>query len=163
MTAQLGAAATAPGGAIVLAGTLNDGPSQLGGAPGTQIGHSTIAVLRLGASCPPRDTRAPAVSLACSAGCRRVTGVALDDPIGRGVRRVLLGVARRAGARCTAWNGRRFSAVACAKAALRLIAVPVVRGAFRSPPLAPGSSIVRVVAVDGAGNRSPVAVRRVTR
>jgi uncharacterized delta-60 repeat protein len=163
VTAQLGAAATTPGGAIVLAGTLNDGPSQLGGAPGTQIGHYAIAVLRLQATCPPVDTRPPAVSLACSAACRRVTGVALDDPIGRGVRRVLLGVARRTGGMCTAWNGRRFTRVACTKAALRLVAVPAVRGAFRSPPLAPGSSIVRVVAIDRAGNRSPVAVRRVTR
>jgi uncharacterized delta-60 repeat protein len=163
VTAQLGAAATTPGGAIVLVGTLNDGPSQLGGAPGTQIGHSAIAVLRLQAACPSVDTRPPAVSLTCSSGCRRVTGVALDDPVGRGVRRVLLGVERRAGGTCSAWNGRRFTAVACTKAALRLVAVPVVRGAFRSPPLAPGSSIVRVVAVDRAGNRSPVAVRRVTR
>jgi uncharacterized delta-60 repeat protein len=163
VTAQLGAAAIAPGGAIVLVGTLNDGPSQLGGAPGTQIGNYTIAALRLQATCPAVDTRPPAVALTCSSGCRRVTGLALDDPVGGGVRRVLLGVERRAGGTCSAWNGRRFTAVACGKAPLRLVAVPVVRGAFRSPSLGAGSSIVRVVAVDRAGNRSPVVVRRVTR
>ena len=74
VTAQLGAAAPAPGGAIVLVGTLNDGPSQLGGAPGTQIGHYAIAVLRLQATCPAVDIRPPAVVLRCSSGCRRDRG-----------------------------------------------------------------------------------------
>jgi len=105
----------------------------------------------------------PAVTLRCAGPCRRVAGAAIDDPIGRGVQRVLLGIERIAGGRCEAWNGRRFAVLACASAAGRLIDARVRRGAFRTPPLGSGSFIVRAVAIDGAGNRSRVAVRRVSR
>ncbi|HEY3613517.1 MAG TPA: hypothetical protein VGK92_07425 [Gaiellales bacterium] len=163
MVGRLGAVAFAPGGAVVLMGTLLDGTIDTVGRPGTTVARSAIGVLRLQGACPPVDTRPPAVSLHCSAGCRRVRGTALDDPVGRGVRRVLLGVERRAGTACTVWDGRRFRPLACARAAARLVAVALVRGAFRSPPLGAGAWVVRAVAVDRAGNRSPVAVRRVSR
>ncbi len=103
------------------------------------------------------------MTLTCSAGCAHVTGAALDDPVGHGVRRVLLGVERIAGSGCAAWNGRRFARVACTGAAARLVAVPLLRGAFRTPPFGSGRFVVRAVAIDGAGNRSRIAVRRVRR
>ena len=159
--AAFAALALMPGGAIVLAGTAADGPTVVGGA--TQVGYNAIAVARLLATCPIADARPPAVTLTCTAGCRRVAGTALDDPVGRGVRRVLLGVVRIAGTTCRAWNGRRFAATACGRAAGRLVAVPLARGAFRTPALRPGRYVVRAVAVDRAGNRSRVAVRRFVR
>ena len=162
-TAALGVVALAPGGAVVLAGSATDGPVTIGGAPGMQVGATAVVVAQVLATCPQVDATPPAVVLACTAGCRRVSGTALDDPVGSGVRRVLLGVEQRTGPRCRAWNGRRFAALACSRAPSRLVAVPVVRGAFRSPPLPAGSVIVRVVAVDRAGNRSPIATRRVSR
>ena len=103
------------------------------------------------------------MTLACAGACRRVAGAALDDPIGRGVRRVLLGIERIAGGRCEAWNGRRFTALPCGRAAARLIDARLVQGAFRTPPLGSGRFVVRAVAIDGAGNRSRIAVRRVSR
>ena len=66
-------------------------------------------------------------------------------------------------ARCEAWNGRRFTALPCGRAAARLIDARLVHGAFRTPPLGSGRFIVRAVAIDGAGNRSRIAVRRVSR
>jgi uncharacterized delta-60 repeat protein len=155
------ALALLPGGAVVLAGSAADGPVVVGGV--TQSGNVAIAVARLVAACPVADSRPPAVALTCSAGCRRVTGTALDDPVGRGVRRVLLGVQRIAGTACQAWDGRRFAPIACGRAATRLVAVPLARGAFRTPALRPGRYVVRAVAVDRAGNRSPLAVRRFVR
>jgi len=41
--------------------------------------------------------------------------------------------------------------------------VPLVRGAFHTPPLGGGRSIVRAVGIDGAGNRSRAQVLRVNR
>jgi hypothetical protein len=76
---------------------------------------------------------------------------------------VLLGVERISAARCQAWNGRQFVRVACARAATRLVAVPLTRGAFRTPLLARGRWILRAVAIDGAGNRSRIQVLRVNR
>jgi len=157
----LGSVALTAGGAIVLAGGATFGPPSVGAGP---LPHYALAAARITASCPITDSTRPTVTLACNAGCRRVVGVALDDPVGRGVRRVLLGIQRTAGTRCEAWNGRRFSKIACRKAATRLVAVAVAPGgAFRSPPLGRGRYVVRAVVVDGAGNRSAVAVRRATR
>jgi uncharacterized delta-60 repeat protein len=159
--AQLGFFAFAPTGAVLLGGSAVDGPSVVGGP--SPSGHYSIALARLTAACPVVDASPPAVMLTCAAGCKRVIGSALDDPVGRGVRRVLLGVERVSGRSCQAWNGRRFIPLACARAATRLVAVPLVRGAFRTPPLARGRSIVRAVAIDGAGNRSRPQVLRVQR
>jgi uncharacterized delta-60 repeat protein len=161
--AALDAVALEPGGAVVLAGSATDGPVTIGGAPGTQIGATSIVVAKVLATCPQVDAKPPTVVLTCAAGCRRVSGSALDDPIGSGVRRVLLGIEQRRGRRCRAWNGRRFAALPCSRAPSRLVAVPVVGGTFRSPPLPAGSCVVRAVAVDGAGNRSRIATRKVTR
>ena len=149
--------AFAPGGRLVLAGGVNDGPSVIGGA--TQVGHSAIALARVAASCPIVDSRPPTVGLTCTTSCRRLRGTALDDPVGGGVRRVLLGVEQIDGSRCTAWNGRRFAALPCGQAAKRLVAVPLVRGVFRIPPLAKGHFVVRAEAVDRAGNRSRTVLR----
>jgi hypothetical protein len=128
-----------------------------------QVGNNAIAVARVLAACPIADSRPPSVALMCTAGCRRVAGTALDDPVGRGVRRVLLGVERIVGKTCQAWDGRRFAPTACGRAATRLVAVPIKRGAFRTPALRPGRYVVRAVAVDRAGNRSPLALRRFVR
>ena len=149
------------GGAVVLAGGIADGPTTMGGA--TQVGNSVIAVARVLASCPITDTTPPAVTLTCSDGCRRVAGTALDDPVGHGVRRVLLGIERMTPARCEAWNGRRFTALPCGRAAAMLIPAALTRGEFRTPPLGSGQFVVRAVAVDRDGNRSRLAVRRVSR
>jgi uncharacterized delta-60 repeat protein len=148
-------------GSLLLSGTAADGPIVIGGA--AQSGTTALAVARIAASCPIADTTRPTVTLACAGACRRVAGAALDDPIGRGVRRVLLGIERIAGGRCEAWNGRRFTALPCARAASRLINAPLVRGAFRTPPLGSGRFVVRAVAIDGSGNRSRVVLRRVSR
>jgi uncharacterized delta-60 repeat protein len=153
--------ALAPGGSVVLAGTAADGPITIGGS--TQVGNTSIAVARVHAPCPIVDTTPPAVTLACTAGCRRVTGAALDDPVGRGIRRVLLGIERVAGAQCEAWNGRRFTPLRCGRAAALLVATRLTHGAFRSPPLGAGHFVARAVAVDGSGNRSRLAVRRFSR
>jgi uncharacterized delta-60 repeat protein len=153
--------ALAPGGAVLLAGTAADGPVAIGGS--TQSGSTAIAVARVSATCPTVDSTRPALTLGCTPGCRRVTGVALDDPLGRGVRHVLLAIERRAGSVCTAWNGRSFGALPCGRGTARLISVPLARGAFRSPALGAGHFVVRAVAVDGAGNRSRLAVRRFSR
>ena len=158
--AIFGQLAFSSGGRLVLAGSAADGPSVVGGT--TPVGHSVIAVGRLAAACPIDDSRPPTVALTCATTCRVLRGVALDDPVGRGVRRVLLGVERIAGKRCAAWNGRAFAALPCARAATRLIAVPVSRGTFRVPALGAGRFVVRAVAIDGAGNRSRLAVRRVS-
>ena len=53
--------AFAPGGRLMLAGGVNDGPSVIGGA--TQVGHSAIALARVAASCPIADSRPPTVGL----------------------------------------------------------------------------------------------------
>jgi uncharacterized delta-60 repeat protein len=159
--AGLGLLALTSTGALVLAGTASDGPSTIGGS--TQVGHSSIAVARIASACPTADARPPAVTLTCTAGCRRVMGGALDDPVGRGIRRVLLGVVRITGTRCAAWGGKRFASVPCRQASARLVAVRVVRGAFHTPLLGAGRFVVRAVAIDGAGNRSRLAVRRLTR
>jgi uncharacterized delta-60 repeat protein len=159
--AQLGYFAFAPTGAVLLGGIAVDGPSVVGG--NSPVGHYSIALARLTAACPVVDSRPPAVTLTCTAGCRRVLGAALDDPVGRGVRRVLLGVQRISGTTCQVWNGRRFVPLACARAATRLVSVPLVGGAFRTPPLGRGRSIVRAVAIDGAGNRSRPQVLRINR
>ena len=143
---------------LVLAGTVSDGPAIVGGA--TQVGHSAIAVARVTASCPVADRRPPTVSLTCAASCRRVRGSALDDPIGEGVSRVLLGVERITGATCAAWDGRRFRQLPCGRAAARRVAVRVASGTFKLPPLGPGRYVLRAIAIDGAGNRSRLAVRR---
>jgi hypothetical protein len=162
MAPAFGSLALAPGGAIVLAGGAMLGPWPVNGAG--PLPHYAIAAARITAACPITDSTRPTVTLACNPGCRRVVGSALDDPVGRGVRRVLLGIQRAAGTRCEAWNGRRFSKLACRSAASRLVSVPVSpSGAFRSPPLGRGRYVVRAVAVDGAGNRSAVAVRRARR
>ncbi len=149
--------AFAPNGRLILAGGVNDGPSIIGGA--TQVGHNAIALARVAASCPIIDTRPPAVGLTCTTSCRRLQGTALDDSVGGGVRRVLLGVEQIDGSRCTVWNGRRFAVLPCGKAAKRLVAVPLVRGVFRIPPLGKGRFVVRAVAVDRAGNRSRAVLR----
>jgi uncharacterized delta-60 repeat protein len=151
--------ALAAGGAVVLSGTAADGPTVVGGS--APSGRNTIAVARMAATCPIVDSRPPTVTLTCTAGCRRVVGKALDDPVGHGVRRVLLGVERIAGKRCEAWDGRRFAALPCGKAAARLMAVRLSRGAFRTPALGPGRYVVRAMAVDRDGNHSRLAVRRV--
>jgi uncharacterized delta-60 repeat protein len=148
-------------GSLLLSGTAAAGPIVIGGV--TQSGTTAIAVARIAASCPIADSTRPTVTLACTAACRRVAGAALDDPIGRGVRRVLLGIERIARGRCEAWNGRRFTALPCGRAEARRINAPLLRGAFRTPPLGSGRFVVRAVAIDGAGNRSRVAVRRVSR
>jgi hypothetical protein len=129
----------------------------IGGA--TQVGHSAIAVARVAAACPIVDSRTPVVTLKCAASCRNLRGTALDDPVGGGVRRVLLGVERITGRQCALWNGRAFAALPCGQASKRLRAVPLVRGAFRIPPLGKGHFMVRAVAVDRAGNRSRAALR----
>ena len=149
--------AFAPGGRLILAGVANDGPSVIGGA--TQVGHSVIALARMAAACPTVDSRPPAVALKCTTTCRNLLGTALDDPVGGGVRRVLLGVEQVTGSRCTVWNGRRFVALPCRQASKHLVAVPLVRGAFRVPPLGKGRFVVRAEAIDRAGNRSRVALR----
>ena len=159
-TPTIGLFAFTSGARLILVGSANDGPSTIGGA--TQVGHSVIAVGRVGAACPVDDARPPTVALTCVTSCRRMHGSALDDPVGRGVRRVLLGVERIAGRRCSAWNGRRFAALPCGRAATRLVAVPFAHGAFRVPRLGAGRYVVRAVAIDGAANRSRVAVRRVS-
>jgi len=159
--AQLGLFAFAPTGAVLLGGLAVDGPSVVGGT--SPSGHYSIALARLTAACPAVDSSPPAVTLTCAARCRRVIGSALDDPVGRGVRRLLLGVERISAAGCQSWNGRRFVRLACARAATRLVAVPLVRGAFHTPPLGGGRSIVRAVGIDGAGNRSRAQVLRVNR
>ena len=87
-------------------GTAAMGRSTSAGA--TQDRRTSIAVARVSARCPVVDPTRPAVTLACSTGCARVTGAALDDPVGQGVRRVLLGIERIAESGCAAWNGRRF-------------------------------------------------------
>ena len=148
-------------GSLLLSGAAAAGPIVIGGA--AQSGATAIAVARVAASCPIADTKRPTVTLACAAACRRVAGAALDDPVGRGVRRVLLGIERIAGSRCEAWNGSRFTALPCGRAAARLIDARLVHGAFRTPPLGSGRFVVRAVAIDGAGNRSRIAVRRVSR
>ncbi len=153
--------APAPDGSLVLSGTASDGPITIGGS--TQTGATSIAVARVSARCPVVDSTRPTVTLTCSTGCAHVTGAALDDPVGQGVRRVLLGIERIAGSGCAAWNGRRFPRIACTRAAVRLVAVPLLRGAFRTPPLGAGRFVVRAVAIDGAGNRSRIAVRSVRR
>lgn len=153
--------APAPDGSLVLSGTASDGPITIGGS--TQTGATSIAVARVSARCPVVDSTRPTVTLTCSTGCARVTGAALDDPVGQGVRRVLLGIERIAESGCAAWNGRRFPRIACTRAAVRLVAVPLLRGAFRTPPLGAGRFVVRAVAIDGAGNRSRIAVRSVRR
>jgi uncharacterized delta-60 repeat protein len=153
--------ALGPDGSLLLVGTAADGPIVIGGA--AERGTTAVAVARVAASCPIADATRPTVALACAAGCRRVAGSALDDPIGRGVRRVLLGIERIAGGRCEAWNGSRFMALPCRRAAARLIDAPLLRGAFRTPPLGSGRFIVRAIAIDRAGNRSQVAARRVSR
>src|SRR6476646_1996692 len=107
----------APDGSVVLAGTAIDGPILFGG--GTTVGHSAIAVARLEAACPPADDKPPSLKIHCSAGCRRMLGTALDTPAGSGVRRVLLGIERIAGARCQAWNGQKLVPLPCAQAATR--------------------------------------------
>ena len=150
-------AALAPDGSVVLAGTAIDGPILFGG--GTTVGHSAIAVARLEAACPPADDKPPSLKIHCSAGCRRMLGTALDTPAGSGVRRVLLGIERIAGARCQAWNGRKLVPLPCAQAATRLVAVPVAEGAFRSPPLGKGHFVIRATAVDRAGNDTQVVAR----
>jgi uncharacterized delta-60 repeat protein len=159
--AIFGQLAFASAGRLVLAGWAADGPSVIGGT--APVGHSVLAVGRIAAACPIDDSRPPTVKLTCATPCRVVRGSALDDPVGRGIRRVLLGVERIAGKRCAAWNGRRFAVLPCGRAATRLIAVPVSRGAFRAPALGAGRFVVRAVAIDGAGNRSRLAVRRVSR
>jgi uncharacterized delta-60 repeat protein len=148
-------------GAVVLAGTAADGPTTIGGT--SQVGNNAIAVARVQAACPIADSGRPAVTLTCTAGCRRVNGTALDDPLGHGIRRVLLGIERLTGTRCEAWNGRRFTALPCGRAAALLIPAAPTRGAFRTLPLGPGHFVVRAVAVDRDGNRSQLAVRRVSR
>jgi uncharacterized delta-60 repeat protein len=153
--------ALAPDGSLVLSGTASDGPITIGGS--TQTGATSVAVARMLARCPVVDSTRPTVTLTCSAGCARVTGAALDDPVGHGVRHVLLGIERIAGSACEAWNGRRLARVACARAAARLVAEPLLRGAFLTPPLGAGRFVVRAVAIDGAGNRSRIAVRSVRR
>jgi hypothetical protein len=91
-----------------------------------------------------------------------VAGSALDDPVGQGVKRVLLGVDRITGRGCAAWDGRRFVALPCGQAATRLVAVRTQGGKFRVPALGSGRFVVRAVAIDRAGNRSRLAVRRVS-
>jgi uncharacterized delta-60 repeat protein len=159
-TAAYDSLALAPDGHVVLAGTAADGPIAIGGS--SQTGNTAIAVARVSSACPIADSTRPTVTLGCVGGCRRVVGTALDDPVGRGVRRVLLGIERIAGTRCEAWNGRRFTALPCGRAAARLIATPLARGAFRTPALGAGRFVVRALAVDRAGNRSRLAVRRVS-
>ncbi|HET6172394.1 MAG TPA: hypothetical protein VFD90_07310 [Gaiellales bacterium] len=153
--------AVAPDGSVVVSGTAADGPVSIGGA--TQSGATALAVARVKASCPLLDFLPPTVTLRCTAGCRRVAGMAIDDAVGRGIQRVLLGIERIAGTRCEAWNGRRFTSFPCDRAAQRLRAVPLVHGAFTTPPLGSGRFIVRAVALDPIGNRSRLAVRRVSR
>jgi uncharacterized delta-60 repeat protein len=159
--AQFDSLALASDGSLVLTGSAVDGPIVIGGA--SQTGATAIAVARIAARCPLADTTRPVVTLTCAGGCARVAGTALDDPVGRGVRRVLLGIERIDGRRCAAWDGRRFAPLACGRAATRLRAVPLVQGSFRTPMLGPGQFVVRAVAVDRAGNRSGLAVRRVSR
>jgi hypothetical protein len=151
------AVASAPDGSVVIAGTAVDGATIPGGEH--PVGYSAIAVARLTATCPIRDVKPPSLELKCSAGCRRVVGTALDDPVGGGVRRVLLGIERIAGKRCAAWNGRRFVPLACAEAATRLVATRVVDGSFRTQPLGAGHYVVRARAVDRAGNDAEVVAR----
>jgi uncharacterized delta-60 repeat protein len=158
--AVYGSLVLTPGGAV-LAGTVADGPTTMGGT--TQVGNTAIAIARVQAPCPIADSTPPAVTLACAAGCRRVTGTALDDPVGHGVRRVLLGIEHVTGKRCEAWNGRRFRPLPCGRAARLLVTVPLVHGSFRSTPLGSGHFVVRAVALDRDGNRSRPAVRRVSR
>ena len=105
--------AFAPGGRLILAGGVNDGPSVIGGA--TQVGHSAIAVARVAAACPIVDSRPPVVTLKCAASCRHLPGDALDDPVGGGARRVLLGVERITGRPCALWNGRAFAPLPAAR------------------------------------------------
>jgi uncharacterized delta-60 repeat protein len=159
--ATFGQFAFTSAGRLVVAGWAADGPSVVGGT--TPVGHSVLAVGRVAAGCPIIDVRPPTVTLTCAASCRIVQGSALDDPVGRGIRRVLLGVERIAGEHCAAWDGRRFAALPCGRAATRLIAVRAPRGVFRAPALGAGRFVVRAVAIDGAGNRSRLAVRRVSR
>jgi hypothetical protein len=147
-------------GSILLSGTAADGPIVIGGT--AQSGSTAIAVARIAARCPIADAKRPVVTLVCAGACRRVAGAAIDDPIGRGVRRVLLGIERIAGGRCEAWNGRRFTALPCGRAAA-LVEARLLQGGFRTPPLGSGRFIVRAVAIDGAGNRSRIAVRRLSR
>jgi uncharacterized delta-60 repeat protein len=157
--ATLGYFAFTSSGAVVLAGIAVDGPSVVGGP--SPVGHYSIALARLSAACPVVDTRPPTVTLTCVAGCRRVSGTAFDDPVGRGVRRVLISVERIAGETCQAWNGQRYARVECRHAAARLVAVPLTKGTFRIPGPGRGRSIIRAVAVDRAGNRSrPVVLER---
>lgn len=148
-------------GSLFLSGTATDGPIVIGGS--AQSGATAVAVARIAARCPIADAKRPAVTLTCAGACRRVAGAAIDDPIGRGVRRVLLGIERIAGGRCEAWNGRRFSVLPCGRAAARLVETRLLQGAFQTPLLGSGHFIVRAIAIDGAGNRSRVAVRRVSR
>jgi uncharacterized delta-60 repeat protein len=157
----LALSAFAPGGAMVMIGSAADGPNDLyGGSPKS---HVALAVARLQATCPMRDSTPPAVTLSCTARCRTVAGSALDDPLGQGIGRVLMGVERIAGTSCTAWNGRRFAALPCGQAATRLVAVPAKGGTFRIPALGKGRFVLRAVAIDRAGNRSRLAVRRFSR
>ena len=151
--AAFGTIALGSGGAIVLAGTAADGPTVVGGT--TQVGHNAIAVARVTATCPLADSRPPTVTLTCSGGCRRVAGSALDDPVGHGVRRLLLGVERISGKRCEAWDGRRFAALPCRAAAARLVPVKLVSGAFRGPALELGS--LRRAGRRSRSRRQPVA------
>ena len=103
------------------------------------------------------------VTLVCAGACRRVAGAAIDDPIGRGVRRVLLGIERIAGGRCEAWNGRRFTRAPLRPGRGGWSTLGSCRARSGRPPLGSGRFIVRAVAIDGAGNRSRIAVRRVSR
>jgi hypothetical protein len=151
------ALAVAPDGSVVIAGTAVDGATIPGGEH--PVGYSAIAVARLTATCPVVDVKPPSLKLKCSAGCRRVLGTALDDPVGGGVRRVLLGIERIAGKRCEAWNGRRFVPLACAQAAIKLVAARVVHGAFATPALRRGHYVVRASTVDRAGNDTRVVAR----
>lgn len=153
--------AFAPSGAVVMIGSAVDGPIDLGTA--APISHMAAAVARLRATCPIADSTPPAVTLTCPGICRNVAGSALDDPVGQGVRRVLLGVERIRGTSCAAWDGRRFAALACGQAATRLVAVRTQGGRFRIPALGSGRFVVRAFAIDRAGNRSRLAVRRVSR
>ena len=152
--------AFAPGGAVVMIGSAVDGPIDLGTA--APISHMAAAVARVRATCPIADATPPAVTLTCTGSCRNVAGSALDDPIGRGVKRVLLGVERITSTGCAAWDGRRFVALPCGQAATRLVAVRTQGGKFRVPALGSGRFVVRAVAIDRAGNRSRLAVRRVS-
>ena len=148
-------------GSLLLSGTAAAGPIVIGGA--AQSGTTAIAVARVAASCPIADQTRPTVTLACAAACRRVAGAALDDPDRtRGPARP----ARDRAHRRSALRGLErppLHGAPCGRAAARLIDAPLVRGAFRTPPLGSGRFVVRAVAIDAAGNRSRVAVRRVSR